>query len=116
MPPELSPSVTAEVVSRPAARRQWFATQQQAERARQIGIVLVLGLGAVAMIVPFEWMLATSLSRTANMAMPRLPRLWPADPSLFNYQVAVTNIPLLRYYLNSFLVTTAATVGLLIFS
>jgi multiple sugar transport system permease protein len=68
------------------------------------------------MIVPFVWMLATSLSRSANVAMPRIPRLWPADPSLFNYQVAVTNLPLARFYLNSLIVTTSATLGYLLFS
>ena len=53
------------------------------------------------MIAPFEWMLATSFSRSANVAMPRIPRFWPADPSVFNYKVAITNLPLVRYYLNS---------------
>jgi multiple sugar transport system permease protein len=43
--------------------------------------------------------------------MPRIPRLWPADPSLFNYQVAITNLPIWRYYINSFIVTGLTTVG-----
>jgi ABC-type glycerol-3-phosphate transport system permease component len=68
------------------------------------------------MIIPFEWMLATSLSRTANQSMPRLPQLWPPDPSLFNYRVAITNLPLLRYYFNSFFVTALSTLGYLFFS
>jgi ABC-type glycerol-3-phosphate transport system permease component len=61
-------------------------------------------------------MLATSLSRQANAAMPRIPRLWPEDPSLFNYRVAATNLPLARYYGNSLFVTAASTVGYLFFS
>jgi ABC-type glycerol-3-phosphate transport system permease component len=68
------------------------------------------------MLVPFVWMLATSLSRSANVAMPRVPRLWPADPSPFNYQVAITNLPLPRYYLNSVIVTASATLGYMFFS
>jgi multiple sugar transport system permease protein len=66
--------------------------------------------------VPFEWMLATSLSRSANMAMPRIPQLWPSDPSWFNYRIAITSLPVLRYYWNSFIVTTSATLGYLLFS
>jgi multiple sugar transport system permease protein len=77
---------------------------------------VILAIGAVAMIAPFEWMLATSLSRSANTAMPRLPRFWPADPSLFNYKVAVTNLPMARYYLNSLIVTATSTLGYLFFS
>jgi multiple sugar transport system permease protein len=99
----------------PAVRRQ-PASRRAVERAQQALIFTLLALGAVAMIVPFEWMLATSLSRSANIAMPRIPRLWPADASLFNYQVAAANLPLVRFYLNSIFVTTACTVGYLFFS
>jgi ABC-type glycerol-3-phosphate transport system permease component len=68
------------------------------------------------MLVPFVWMIGTSLSRQADVAMPRLPRLWPPDPSLFNYHIALANLPLLRYYLNSIIVVGASTVGYLFFS
>lgn len=97
--------------------RRWpLAGQRETERARQIAILVVLGLGAVAMIVPFEWMLATSLSRSANSVMPRIPQFWPSDASFFNYRIALTNLPVLRYYLNSLIVTTSATLGLLLFA
>ncbi|HLE26820.1 MAG TPA: carbohydrate ABC transporter permease [Anaerolineales bacterium] len=104
----------------PAARAStphgFLASYRAAQRARQIGIVVIVAVGALAMIIPFEWMLATSLSRSANTAMPRIPRLWPADPSLFNYRVAITNLPLWRFYLNSLVVTTTTTLGYLFFS
>lgn len=99
-----------------ATRNHLLAGRRQAERARQIVILLILVLGAITMIVPFEWMLATSLSRSANSAMPRIPQFWPSDASFFNYRIALTNLPVLRYYWNSFIVTTAATLGLLLFS
>jgi len=87
-----------------------------AQRLQQIIIFSIMILGAIAMIAPFEWMLATSLSRSANIAMPRIPTFWPADPSLFNYKVAITNLPLTRYYLNSLFVTIVSTLGYLFFS
>lgn len=91
-------------------------SQRNIKRLQQLSIFLILAVGAVAMIAPFEWMLATSFSRSANTAMPRIPRFWPADPSFFNYKVAVTNLPLVRYYLNSLFVTTVSTLGYLFFS
>lgn len=91
-------------------------SQRRAVRLQQIVIVVILSIGALAMIIPFEWMLATSLSRSANTAMPRIPRFWPADFSLFNYQVAATNLPLIRFYFNSIVVTAASTLGYLFFS
>lgn len=116
MPPELTQAATVPVTGQPVRASRLFATRRQAERANQLLLAVVLGLGALAMLVPFVWMLSTSLSRGANLAMPRIPRLWPADPSLFNYQVAVKNLPVLRYYWNSLVVTTSATLGLLLFS
>jgi ABC-type glycerol-3-phosphate transport system permease component len=96
-------------VSRSASRRR-------SDRFKQIVIVLVLAVGAFAMLVPFEWMLATSLSRSANFAMPRHLQLFPSDPSLFNYQVAVANLPILTLYVNSFIVTALTTLGYLFLS
>ena len=97
-------------------RRGLLSSYRNTRRLQQIMILVIMAIGAIAMIAPFAWMLSTSFSRSANVAMPRIPRFWPADPSLFNYKVAVTNLPLLRYYLNSFIVTVSATIGYLFFS
>lgn len=99
-----------------AGIRHWLASHRNVQRLQQIVIFIIMAIGAVAMIAPFEWMLATSFSRSANVAMPRIPTFWPADPSFFNYKVAITNLPLVRYYLNSLTVTVAATLGYLFFS
>jgi multiple sugar transport system permease protein len=98
------------------ALSQLWRSHKRSNQLKQIIIVLILGIGAFLMIMPFEWMLATSFSRSANIAMPRVVRFFPADPSLFNYEVAITNLPLPRLYLNSFIVTAVATVGYLFFS
>jgi multiple sugar transport system permease protein len=81
--------------------RGLLSSQRNFKRLQQIVIFMLMTIGAIAMIAPFEWMLATSFSRSANVAMPRIPRFWPSDPSGFNYKVAITNLPLVRYYLNS---------------
>jgi ABC-type glycerol-3-phosphate transport system permease component len=85
-------------------------------KLQQVVIFSILLVGAAVMVVPFIWMLSTSLSRNANIAMPRIPRLWPLDPSLFNYRVASTNLPIGRYYLNSIIVAGTTTAGYLFFS
>ncbi len=103
-------------LAQPAGRGRLLAGHRQAQRLRQAAILFVLILGAITMIVPFEWMLATSLSRSANIAMPRIPQFWPSDASLFNYRIAVTNLPVLTYYGNSLIVTATSTLGLLLFS
>ena len=97
-------------------RRGLLSSYRNTKRLQQIMILIIMAIGAIAMIAPFAWMLSTSFSRSANVAMPRIPTFWPSDPSLFNYKVAITNLPLLRYYLNSFIVTVSATLGYLFFS
>ena len=97
-------------------RRGLLSSYRNTKRLQQIMILIIMAIGAIAMIAPFVWMLSTSFSRSANVAMPRIPTFWPSDPSLFNYKVAITNLPLLRYYLNSFIVTVSATLGYLFFS
>jgi ABC-type glycerol-3-phosphate transport system permease component len=82
----------------------------------QIVLLIVLSAGALLMLVPFAWMIATSLSRQADIAMPRIPTFWPPDPGLFNYRVALENLPMVRYYINSLIVVGASTIGYLFFS
>jgi len=101
----------SETLPTQSAWRVWLASRRNNERLMQISLIIILALGAILMILPFVWMVSTSFSRSANVAMPRIPRLWPTDPSLFNYQVAITNLPIWRYYINSFIVTGLTTVG-----
>jgi ABC-type glycerol-3-phosphate transport system permease component len=82
----------------------------------QLALLTVLGAGALLMVVPFAWMIATSLSRQADIAMPRIPTFFPSDASFFNYKIALENLPLFRYYLNSLIVVGATTFGYLFFS
>lgn len=83
---------------------------------RQLVAYAVLVGGALVFIVPFWWMFATSLSRRANSGMPRIPSFWPPDASDFNYVVASSNLPLVRFYFNSFVTVLAVTLGYLFFS
>jgi multiple sugar transport system permease protein len=100
-------SVTPVTRRKPRLRSDWRS---------QAAITVVLVLGAVVMLLPFLWMLATSLSRQANVAMPRVPTLIPEDPSFFNYFIASANLPIVRLYLNSLFIVGTTTVGYLLFS
>jgi multiple sugar transport system permease protein len=83
---------------------------------RQAAAYAILIAGAAVFIIPFWWMFATSLSRQANAGMPRIPSFWPPDASEFNYIVASSDLPLVRFYLNSFVTVFAVTIGYLFFS
>jgi multiple sugar transport system permease protein len=91
-------------------------SRRRTDISSQLALIGILSLGALVMLLPFAWMIGTSLSRQADIAMPRLPRLWPPDPSFFNYTIAMNNLPLIRYYTNSLIVVGGSTVGYLFFS
>lgn len=69
----------------------------------------ILGAGAVIMILPFFDMFIGAL-RTPAERLARPPVYWPHDPQWVNYQRAFTELPMLRWYLNSIFVTSVITV------
>ena len=67
----------------------------------------VLILGAVFMLLPFFWMVLTSL-KTRPEAV-KVPIQWlPASPQWENYKLIFTRYKFSRYYLNTAIVTVCA--------
>jgi len=64
--------------------------------------------GSVIMLLPFAWMLSTSLKLPADIFT--YPPVWIPDPIAWqNYAKTVTVMPFGRFYLNSLIVTTGVT-------
>ncbi|GAA0362618.1 carbohydrate ABC transporter permease [Alkalibacterium iburiense] len=79
---------------------------------RAIAYVL-LTVGAVTMLIPFIWMVMTSLKSPGEaVAMP--PVWWPSILRFENYARAFEVAPFGRYFLNSVLITSVSTIGELI--
>ncbi|SDK76306.1 carbohydrate ABC transporter permease [Lacicoccus qingdaonensis] len=71
---------------------------------------ILLAIGAVTMIIPFYWMIATSL-KTAGQAVA-MPPAWIPDPFQFgNYLEAFEVTPFGQYLFNSVIVTGLSTFG-----
>ncbi len=71
-------------------------------------VYLLLLLGGLTMLVPFFWMVSTSLK--APGAVFDLPvEVWPRELHLENYQRVLTAVPFGRWYLNSLLVALGLT-------
>ena len=67
-------------------------------------VYLFMGLAALASVVPFIWMLVTSLKTQAESIQIPLTLL-PAHPSLQAYGRVMHEIPFVGFYLNSLLAT-----------
>ncbi|MGM7722786.1 carbohydrate ABC transporter permease [Metabacillus sp. Hm71] len=68
-------------------------------------LTFVLLIGSLVMIIPFIWMVLTSFDWAARLKIPFPPRFWPEEFSIRTYQMAFTNIPMLKYMINSLIVS-----------
>ena len=71
---------------------------------------VVLTLLALLIVVPFFWFLSTSFDYTKSYSLRFPPRLLPQTPSIFNYMVALTNVPILNYLKNTIIVVILSVV------
>jgi multiple sugar transport system permease protein len=94
-----------------------MATDMLAERPRRriqsrpaaLALHAFLLLGSVVMLLPFIWMLSTSLKTPADTFA--YPPVWiPSQIVWGNYTKAVSVMPFGRFYLNSLFVTATVTV------
>lgn len=73
----------------------------------------LLSIGGVLMVLPFLWMLSTSLKSPSEvMVMP--PEWLPATLNVTNYAKAWSMASFSQYLLNSVIVTVVSTIGELI--
>jgi multiple sugar transport system permease protein len=79
---------------------------------RTLALHAVLVTAAALMLLPFVWMLTTSLTPSAEILNPSL-RLWPATPTLQHYREVVEAAPWLRYFWNTLVVSTASALAIL---
>jgi multiple sugar transport system permease protein len=76
---------------------------------------LILMLGAVIMVMPFAWMLSTSL-KNQNEVFSYPPEWIPSTLVWDNYVRAWQAAPFARYFVNSIIVAVAVTLGTLVTS
>lgn len=73
-------------------------------------IYLILIIGSFLMLLPFIWMLSTSLKSPGEVTA--MPPVWiPEDLKWKNYAEAWGMAPFLRYTFNSVIVTVLSTIG-----
>jgi multiple sugar transport system permease protein len=79
----------------------------------QVFTTLLVCIGAVGMVIPFLWMLSTSL-KPAEGVLSVPPQLIPSQPTVGAYLEVAQTFPILRVLLNSLLIASAVTLGQLV--
>lgn len=73
-------------------------------------IYIIITIGAITMLIPFLWMISTSLKTGPETI--KLPPIWiPKSLQWINYVIAWHSAPFAQYFINSIIVTTLTTIG-----
>src|SRR6266567_2265492 len=75
---------------------------------------LPLAIGAVLFVIPFVWMLLTSI-KTLSEATLVPPVIFPASAQWSNYPNAAATLPFGIFYFNTVIMTAGRTIGQLVF-
>ena len=76
---------------------------------------VLLGIGGAVMIIPFLWMLTTSL-KAPGAALTVPPEIIPSQPTLESYRRVMETVPLARMFGNSLVVTAISVTSQLVTS
>lgn len=69
---------------------------------------LILVVGAICMIIPFLWMISTSL-KTSSATFVFPPEWIPKNPSLDSYKQVFETVPMLTFFMNSIFIAMVTT-------
>jgi ABC-type glycerol-3-phosphate transport system permease component len=94
----------------PARSRPSIGGLRTRRLIRQIVIYILLVAGTVAFILPFMWMVATSLKKSQDV-FTYPPSFLPTSFEWRNYITGWTILPFNRFLINSLIVTCANVVG-----
>jgi putative chitobiose transport system permease protein len=70
----------------------------------------VLGLASLLTIIPFAWLLVTSLKGPNDPVFTIPPQIIPQDPTFANYLKVWNQLPIWRFFINSTIVAVATVV------
>ena len=84
------------------------------KRITKAVVYTLLGIWGLIVLFPFYFMIITSLKSYGSYNGESVPSLVPTEPTLENYFLAFSEVPLGRYFLNTLIFTLATTAIMLI--
>ena len=103
------------VTLRRSSERTAVRTVGRRTSRANLAAYVILSIGAVIVLLPFFWMLSTSLM-TLPETVTYPPHWLPASPKFGNYPQAWNEAMFARYLINTILIATCTTAGMLVTS
>jgi multiple sugar transport system permease protein len=97
----------------PAQHRPIGSSQTSVERFRKTITYVLLIAGTAVFVIPFLWMVTTSL-KTSQEVLAYPPKVLPATPRFDNYPAAWTSLPFTTFLINSIIITGLSVIGNLV--
>ncbi len=88
--------------------------EEQRRKVKKIITYAFLGIWALVVLFPFYWMLLTSIKSYGSYNAESVPQFITLSPTLENYVIAFTSVPLLDYFLNTLIFTLVTTALMLV--
>lgn len=90
----------------------FLESQKRQDKLLKLLAYFLLILGGLTMVVPFIWMISTSLKPASEIYQGNF---FPNAATLNNYRTVLLETPFLRWYLNSFIVASISTASVVFF-
>ena len=82
--------------------------------ARKAVVYVLLTIWALMVLMPFYWMVLTSVKSYGAYNSEYTPKLYTSQPTIENYETAFSAVPLARYFGNTVIFTLGTTALMLI--
>lgn len=90
----------------------FLSSQERQNKVIKALAYTLLIIGGLTMVIPFIWMISTSLKTASEIYQPGF---FPATLNLDNYRDVIFNTPFPRWYLNTIIVATISTASVVFF-
>ena len=90
------------------------AAARRRRTIRNVFLYTFLVICALAVLFPFYWMILTSFKTQGAYNAEEIPKFYTLAPTLKNYNVAFTAVPLARYFLNTLVFTVVTTAAMMV--
>lgn len=88
--------------------------QQKRKMIKKAITYSMLGIWAIVVLFPFYWMLLSSFKSYGDYNAESVPQFITLNPTVENYIIAFTSVPLLDYFLNTLIFTVSTTAIMMI--
>ena len=79
-----------------------------------IAIFTLLIIWAIVVLFPFYWMILSSIKSYSAYNSEYIPQFFTLSPTIENYILAFTSVPLGKYFINTIIFTVVTTLIMLI--